>query len=149
MSTQKRLIDPWNFLWARKCKISDICNVPFDFNSQQDAVEILQVSLDNFKGTSIVPNDLVSNALRTTITCHTCHCSAAKEEKSDFLPIPISNNIKTSLNKLLDSETCSSQNKWLCPSCDTLIESTSKTSITHHLCWLYNSLHVQSLITEQ
>ena len=39
--------------------------------------------------------------------------------------------IKTSLDKLLDSETLFSQNKWFCPSCDTLTESTKETSITN------------------
>ena len=46
-------------------------------------------------------------------------------------PLPMSNNIKTSLDNLLDSETLSSQNKWFCPSCDTLTESTKETSITN------------------
>ena len=36
-----------------------------------------------------------------------------------------------SLDKLLDSETLSSQNKCFCPSCDTLTESTKETSITN------------------
>ena len=36
-------------------------------------------------------------------------------------------DIKTSFNKLLDSETPSSQNKWFCPFCDTLTENTRET----------------------
>ena len=38
--------------------------------------------------------------------------------------------IKTSLDKLVDNETLSSQNKLFCPSCDTLTESTKETSTT-------------------
>ena len=105
--------------------------VPFEFSSQEDAVEVLQVVLDDLKGKSVLANDLVSNTLRTTITCNTCLCLAAKEEKYDILPLPMSTNIKASLDKLLDSETLSSQNKWFCPSCDTLTESTKETSITN------------------
>ena len=82
------------------------------------------------KGHPSLANDLISNTFRTTITCNTC-LLAAKEEKCDILPLPMSNNIKTSLDKLLDSETLSSQNKWFCPSCDTLTESTKETSITN------------------
>ena len=132
--TRKALkpIDSSNFLWALTHKISDIHNVPFDVNSWQDAVEVLQVVLDDPKVTSVLANDLVSNALRTTTTCNTCLCSAAKEEKCDILPRPMSSNVKTSLDKLLDSETLSSQNKWFCPSCDTLTESTRETSITKY-----------------
>ena len=47
--------------------MSDICNDPFDFNSRQDAVEVLEVVLDNLRGTSVLANDLVSNTLRTPI----------------------------------------------------------------------------------
>ena len=108
-------------------------NVSFDFNSHQDAVEVLQVVLDDFKGTLVLANDLVSNALRTTITCNTCLCSVAKEGKYDTLPLPISNKIKTSFDNLLGSETLSSENKWFCPFCDTLTESTRETSITNFL----------------
>ena len=65
------------------------------------------------------------------LTCNTCLHSAAKEEKCDILPLPMSNNIKTSLDKLLHSEALSSQNKWFCPSCDTLPESTKETLISN------------------
>ena len=91
-------IDPSNFLWALERKIFDIHIVPSDFDSQQDGVEVLQVVLDDLKGTSILANHLVSSAL----TCNTCLCSAAKEEKCDILSLPMPKNIKTFLNKLLD-----------------------------------------------
>ena len=39
-------IDPSNFLWALKRSLSSTRVTPFDFNSQQDVAEILQVVLD-------------------------------------------------------------------------------------------------------
>ena len=42
-------VDPSNFLWALKRKVPIIRGVPFDFNTQQDVAEILQVVLDEFK----------------------------------------------------------------------------------------------------
>ena len=60
-------------------------------NSQQDPVE--EVDLDDLKRTSILTNDLVTNTLRTAITCNTCLFSAAKEEKCEILPLPVSSNI--------------------------------------------------------
>ena len=106
---------PSDFLWALKHNMSDIGNVP-------SKLEVLRVVLDDLKGTSVLANDLVS-------TCNTCLCSAAKE-KCHILPLPMTNNIKSSLDKLLDKETLSSQNKCFCPSCDTLTESTKEISIT-------------------
>ena len=41
-----KTVDPSNFLWALKGKLSNLRGVPFDFNTQQDVVEILQVVLD-------------------------------------------------------------------------------------------------------
>ena len=46
MAVKKNSIDPSNFLWALKCNLSNTREVPFDFNSQQDVAEILQVVLD-------------------------------------------------------------------------------------------------------
>ena len=101
--------------------MSDIRNVPFDFNSQQSAVEVLQVVLDDLKGTSVVANTLrtkhivsntlrtkhiVSNTLRTTITYKICLYSAAKEEKCDIFSLPMSNNIKTSMMSFLTVRHC-------------------------------------------
>ena len=60
-------IGPSNFLWTLNRKMSDICKVRFDFNSRQDAVEVLEVVLDNLRGTSVLANNLVSNTLRTPI----------------------------------------------------------------------------------
>ena len=94
MSIQKNIAkstDPSIFLGALKCKISGIGNVSFDFNSQQDPVE--EVDLDGLKRTSILTNDLVTNTLGTAITCNTCLFSAAKEEKCEILPLPVSSNI--------------------------------------------------------
>ena len=47
-----KTVDPSNFLWALKRKLSNL-RIPFDFNTQQDVVEILQVVLDELKGVSL------------------------------------------------------------------------------------------------
>ena len=85
----------------------------------------------DLKMISILTNDLLSNALKTTITCDTSLCSAAKKEKWDIFPLPMSNKKKRSFDKLLHSETPSSQIKLFCPSCDTFTESTRKTTISN------------------
>ena len=46
-------VDPSNFLWALKRKLSNLRGVPFDFNTQQDVAEILQVVLDELQGVSL------------------------------------------------------------------------------------------------
>ena len=54
-------VDPSNFLWALNCKLSTIRGVPFNYNTQQDVVEILQVVLDELKGISIAASHLLCN----------------------------------------------------------------------------------------
>ena len=81
------------------------------------------------KGTSVVASDLISNTIRINISCNQCFCFSAKEEKLDILTIPLSPNINSSLSKLLKPDILESENKWFCPSCNCLTESTRETSI--------------------
>ena len=57
-------IDTSNFLWALKRNLSNTRVEPFDFNSQQDVAEILQVVYDELKGVSLAANSLISNTQR-------------------------------------------------------------------------------------
>ena len=54
-------VDPSNFLWPKKPKLSIIRGVTFNFNTQQDVVEILQLVLDELKGISIAVSNLICN----------------------------------------------------------------------------------------
>ena len=99
-------IDPSNFLWALKCKISSTRSAPFDFNSQQDVAEILDLVFDELKGTSVRTADLLSNTLRTTITWkwNSCFCSAVRQKKLDIVLVPIAAHVNSSLKKFVSSE---------------------------------------------
>ena len=108
-------------------------HAPFNFNSQQDAAEVLQFVIDDLKGTSVAASDLTSNAasdlisntIRINVSCNQCFCFSAKEEKLDILTIPLSPNINSSFSKCLKAEILESD-KWFCPSCNCLSESTGK-----------------------
>ena len=69
-------VDPSNFLWALKHKLSIIKGVPFDFNTQQDEAEILSVVSDELKGISIAASHLICNMQKITVSCNTCFCSS-------------------------------------------------------------------------
>ena len=96
-SRSKKPVDPSNFLWALSHKISESRHVPYNFNSQQDAAEVLRFVIDELKGTSVAASDLISNTIRINISCNQCFCFCAKEEKLDILTTPLSPNIKTLL----------------------------------------------------
>ena len=100
-------VDPSNFLWALKCKLSNIRGVPFSFNTQEDVAEILQVVLDELKGVSLTASHLISNILKITVSCNT-----VSEENVDIPTLLVSADIQTSINQFLKPEILSSQNKW-------------------------------------
>ena len=66
------------------------------------------------------------------VSCNTCFCSSESEENLDILTLPVSADIQASINQFLKPEILSSHNKWFCPSCRTLSESTRET-------WIINS----------
>ena len=118
-----------NFLWAFKHKISSLHSAPFDFDSQQDVAEILQVVFDELKRTSITTEDLLSNTLRTIFVCNCCFCSAVREEKQDIVSIPMAGNIHISLEKFISCELLTVENEWFCPSCNFCKERIKDTSV--------------------
>ena len=122
-------IDPLNSLWALKCKISSTHSAPFNFNSQQDVSEILQVIFDEFKRTSLKTDCLFSDTLRTTITCNSYFCSSVREEKLDIVSVSMADNFNSSLENFLSSDWLTSENDWFCPSCNSFGERIKGTSI--------------------
>ena len=127
-SRSNKPVNPSKFLWALTRKISKSCYVPFNFNSQQDAAEVLQFVIDELKGTSVASSDLFSHTIRINVSCNQCLCFCAKDEKLDILTIPLSPNIGSEFLKFLKPEMLDSDNKWFCPSCNCLTESNRETS---------------------
>ena len=100
---------------------------PFHFKSQQDVAENLQLVFDELKGTSIRTDDLISNTLRTTITCNIWFCSAVKEEKLDTVSVPMAEN--SSLEKFLSSDLLALDKECFCLSCNSCKETINDTSV--------------------
>ena len=121
-------VDPSNFLWALKRKLS-IIRVPLAFNTQQDVAEILQVVLDEVKGISLAASHFICNTQKITVSCNSCFYHSVSEENLDIVTLPVSTDIQTSMNQFLKPEILPSQNKWFCPSCNLLSESTRETCI--------------------
>ena len=55
------------FLSALTRKISESRHAPFNFNSHQDAAEVLQFVIDEPKGTVLAASDLISNTIRINV----------------------------------------------------------------------------------
>ena len=122
-------VDPSNFFWALKRKLSNLRGVPFDSNTQQDVAEILQVVLDELKGISVAASQLISTTQEITVSCNACFYFSESEQNLDILTLPVSADIQASISQFLKPEILSSHNKWFCPSYKALSESTRETFI--------------------
>ena len=90
-------VDPSNFLWALKYKLSIIRGVPFGFNTRQGMAEILQVVLDELKGILVAGSHFICYAQKITVSCNTCFFSSVSEENLDIVTLPVSADIQTSI----------------------------------------------------
>ena len=107
MSLLKRrttLLDPSDILWALYRKLSNNKQVPFQFNTQQDVPETLQIVFNELKGQSTIANNILATSVRTSTTYGTCGCCKIDEVKLDIIPLPLAKSIYLSLNRYLSSE---------------------------------------------
>ena len=68
--TSKKPVDQSNFTWSLTRNISEPRHAPFNFNSQEDAAEVLQFVIDELKSTSVAVSDLISNTIRINVFCN-------------------------------------------------------------------------------
>ena len=124
-------VDPSNFLWALQRQMSTLNNnTQFNFNSQQDVPEILQVILNEIQSASPIADDIFTISIKSTVTCDTCLSYSEKVEKHNILTVPMSSDISSSISSLLQPESLSGDNKWFCRMCNSLSDSTKETAIT-------------------
>ena len=98
--------------------------VAFQFNTQQDVPEILQVVFDGLKGHSTIASNILATSVRTSTTCHTCGCCNIDEVKLDIIPLPLAKSISLSQDRYFSSENLTGVKKWFCPACNGFIDST-------------------------
>ena len=95
-------IDPSNFLWTLRNKITKYCGSSFHFNSQQDVPEILQIKIHELKGISLVVDNIILSTLQTSATCSICFCCNIQEETFDIITLPLTWSVPESVKKFLE-----------------------------------------------
>ena len=88
----------------------------------------------------------ICNTQKITVSSNTCFCSSASEENLNIVTLAVSADIQTSINQFLKPEILSLQNKWFCPSCNVLSESTRETCIINPALILIIRFFADSLI---
>ena len=85
--------------------------------------------LDELKGHSTKASKILATSVKTSTTCDTCGCCNIEEVKVHVVPLPLVKSISLSLDKFLSSENVTGDNKWFCPACNGLMDSTRETKI--------------------
>ena len=94
--------------------------------------DILQVVLDELKRVLLALNNLISNTqTKNHSALQQLPMFLCSEENVDILPLQVLTDISTSIKQFPSPEILSSQNKWFCPSCKTLSESTRETRVVN------------------
>ncbi|XP_057299094.1 putative ubiquitin carboxyl-terminal hydrolase 50 [Hydractinia symbiolongicarpus] len=130
LSKSTPVVDPSAFLRALQRKMSNARNNPFSINTQQDVPEILPHVLNELTWPSVIANNIITNKVTTTISCNSCLLSSSREESMSILPLPVSNNITGSIKAFLQPEYMSGNDRWMCPQCSSLQDSTRETVFT-------------------
>ena len=107
MSTSSSPVDPSGFLRSLQVVIRAAGNTTFNFNSQQDAAEVLQHVMENMSNDSPIAASTVSIAIETTTTCNTCLLSDTSENKTFCIKVPVQKSVQLALSDYLattDSE---------------------------------------------
>ena len=102
-------LDHYKFLWALHRKLSTNKQIPFQFNTQQDVPEILQVVFDELKGDSTIASGIFATSVRTSTTCDTSGCCNIDKVKLDIIPLPLAKSIFLSLDRYISPENLSQQ----------------------------------------
>ena len=103
----------------------------FDFNTQQDAPEILHAILDELKGLSPIADSIISSTVRSSTTCETCFGVSVTEEKLNMLHLRPKRHITSSFDAFLQPEALTGDNMFFCPQCSALRDSCKETSILY------------------
>ena len=128
LKRQTTPLDPSNLLWALCRILSTNKQVPFQFNTQQDAPEILKVVLDELKGHSTAASNSLVRSVRTSTTCDSCGCCNIKETRFDRIPLPLAKSISLFLDMFF-FENLTRGNKWFCAACNGFVDSRRVTKI--------------------
>ena len=103
MSVTSSPVDPSSFLKALQVVIRAAGNKNFNFNTQQDAAEILQHVIEDMSKDSPVAALSVSVAIVTTTTCNNCLLLDLKEERAPYIQISVQKSVQMALSKYAES----------------------------------------------
>ena len=102
MSISSSPVDPSTFLKSLEVVIRNAGNKAFNFNTQQDATEVLNHIIEDMSKDSPSAASSVSVAIKTTTTCNTCLLSDQIEERALYISVPVERSVQIALSKYLE-----------------------------------------------
>ena len=104
-------VDPSSFLRALQ---NLLCTTQqdFNYNTQQDASDILNHVLEQIKLSSMPSQQFFLTKLDVSVTCNSCKQSSPTVEIFNILTLPVSASVQLSLEKLQENEQLTGDDKW-------------------------------------
>ena len=97
MQRSSSTIDPSNFLRVLQSTISNT-KPNFQYNTQHDVTEVLEIVLAELTGPSNLARDLISLTICYTKTCNECYFSYKTYETQTILVLPVGKSVQSSLD---------------------------------------------------
>ena len=118
LDTSKSVIDPSFVLISLENTFKKAGRRLFNYNTQQDAGEILDYILNEYSDYSASARRTILLRHSTEISCDSCYQFHSNEDDSLVLKLPIGKSVQTSLNAIFISESNSGENAPFCFFCN-------------------------------
>ena len=124
-------LEPKDFLQNLSNRISEVKGSYFNFNTQQDAPDILRYILNDLTGVSPMMRESIETKLQISNICDNCCTSSTVEEGRLILSVPVASTVEEAIAVSTADEHLLGDNRYLCHECGSLQTATRETRIVH------------------
>ena len=118
LDSSKTFVDPSFLLISLENSLKKAGRTNFEYNKQQDAVEILDHIIDIFTDYSASARRIISLTSSIEISCDSCYQFYSNVDDCFVLKLPIHKTVQASLNSIFLSESMSGDNAPFCSVCE-------------------------------
>ena len=117
-------LEPQDFLQTLSNRITEVKRSEFNFNTQQDAPDILRYILNDLTGVSLMMRESIETKLQISNICDNCCASSTVEEGRLILSVPVAPTVEEAITDCTADEYLLGENRYFCHVCGSLQNAT-------------------------